>query len=161
MWRYPKPINDRISNSPGFSTRSQSLYPQPPPTPHTPTPPPYLPLFLYLHLLPLSLPPFPYSLPYTFLLSPIPSFFPLPSSLRQLHIPFLLFPLWLFSAAVFPVSGAAPWMGWLMRANPMYYGVSLMRSAFNGGEMEPSVWVGWSIPLLADRKSTRLNSSHW
>ena len=41
----------------------------------------------------------------------------------------VLFPLWLLSGALFPASGAAPWLAWLIRLNPLSYGVSAFRHA--------------------------------
>ena len=41
----------------------------------------------------------------------------------------LLIPMWLLSGALFPVSGASPWVGWMMSANPLTYGVLLLRRA--------------------------------
>ena len=39
-----------------------------------------------------------------------------------------LVPMWLLSGALFPASGAAVWMQWLMWINPLTYGVSAVRS---------------------------------
>jgi ABC-2 type transport system permease protein len=41
----------------------------------------------------------------------------------------LLIPLWILSGAMFPVEGAARWIGWLMRLNPMTWCVSGIRRA--------------------------------
>lgn len=38
-----------------------------------------------------------------------------------------LIPLWLLSGALFPVSGAAGWLGALMKINPLTYGVAALR----------------------------------
>ena len=38
-----------------------------------------------------------------------------------------LIPLWLLSGAVFPASGAPAWLGWVMRLNPLSYGVAAIR----------------------------------
>ncbi len=40
---------------------------------------------------------------------------------------FLLIPLWLLSGALFPPSGASTWMQWLIRLNPLTYGVAVVR----------------------------------
>jgi ABC-2 type transport system permease protein len=45
----------------------------------------------------------------------------------------LLIPLWILSGAMFPMSGAARWIGALMRMNPMAYGVQGIRRALAGG----------------------------
>jgi ABC-2 type transport system permease protein len=38
-----------------------------------------------------------------------------------------LIPLWLLSGSLFPVSSASPWMGFLMRINPLTYGTEALR----------------------------------
>ncbi len=40
-----------------------------------------------------------------------------------------LIPLWLLSGALFPLSGATGWMRFIMRANPLTYGVDALRTA--------------------------------
>ena len=39
-------------------------------------------------------------------------------------------PLWLLSGALFPVEGAAEWLGWVMRFNPVTYAMEVLRMAF-------------------------------
>jgi len=41
----------------------------------------------------------------------------------------VLIPMWLLSGAVFPAAGAAPWVQWIMRLNPLTYAVSALRRA--------------------------------
>ena len=41
----------------------------------------------------------------------------------------VLMPMWMLSGALFPIAGAAGWMGWVMRFNPLTYGVASVRSA--------------------------------
>jgi ABC-2 type transport system permease protein len=41
----------------------------------------------------------------------------------------VLVPLWLLSGALFPIDGAAPWIGTIIRLNPLYYGMSAFRQA--------------------------------
>jgi ABC-2 type transport system permease protein len=43
----------------------------------------------------------------------------------------VLFPMWLLSGALFPVSGAAGWLAWIMRANPLTYGLDALRAAMH------------------------------
>jgi ABC-2 type transport system permease protein len=38
-----------------------------------------------------------------------------------------LIPLWLLSGAVFPSEGAPVWLGWVMKVNPLTYGVTALR----------------------------------
>lgn len=42
----------------------------------------------------------------------------------------LLIPMWLLSGALFPASGAAGWMRWVMKINPLSYGLSTLQSHF-------------------------------
>jgi ABC-2 type transport system permease protein len=72
----------------------------------------------------------------------------------------LLFPMWMLSGAFFPESGAAPWLRWVMRANPLTYGLTALRgvmgsglpgqdvalslavlTAFSAGAMALAVWI--------------------
>jgi ABC-2 type transport system permease protein len=39
----------------------------------------------------------------------------------------VLMPMWLLSGAFFPLTGGPAWLGWIMRANPLTYGVALFR----------------------------------
>ncbi len=41
-----------------------------------------------------------------------------------------LIPMWLLSGALFPISGAAPWVGGMMRLNPLHYALDTLQSAF-------------------------------
>lgn len=45
----------------------------------------------------------------------------------------VLIPMWLLSGAFFPAAGGPAWLGWLMRANPLSYGVAALRHAFDPG----------------------------
>jgi ABC-2 type transport system permease protein len=44
----------------------------------------------------------------------------------------VLIPMWLLSGALFPASGAAPWIQMVMRLNPLTYAVSALRHALLG-----------------------------
>ena len=44
----------------------------------------------------------------------------------------VLIPMWLLSGALFPASGAAPWVQAVMRLNPLTYAVSALRRALHG-----------------------------
>jgi ABC-2 type transport system permease protein len=39
----------------------------------------------------------------------------------------ILMPIWLLSGAFFPAAGAATWLGWIMRLNPLTYGMAALR----------------------------------
>lgn len=47
----------------------------------------------------------------------------------------VLMPMWLLSGAVFPAEGAAVWLGWIMRVNPLSYGVACVRAGLYGEPM--------------------------
>ena len=57
----------------------------------------------------------------------------------------ILMPLWLLSGAVFPAVGAAGWLGWVMRLNPLTYGMGLLRRSIYLGNPEAA---GSLPPLL-------------
>jgi len=40
-----------------------------------------------------------------------------------------LIPLWLLSGALFPVNGASGWIRWVMRLNPLTYGLDVLRTS--------------------------------
>jgi ABC-2 type transport system permease protein len=50
-------------------------------------------------------------------------------SVQGFHVVFniVLLPLWLLSGALFPASGASVWMQWVMRVNPLTYGLAALR----------------------------------
>ena len=39
-------------------------------------------------------------------------------------------PMWLLSGALFPLDGSAPWLGWVMKVNPVTYAMTAIRIAF-------------------------------
>jgi ABC-2 type transport system permease protein len=61
----------------------------------------------------------------------------------------LLIPLWILSGAMFPMDGAAGWIRWMMRLNPMSYCVSGIRRALYGHTQlaitAPSRWLELSV----------------
>lgn len=48
----------------------------------------------------------------------------------------VLFPMWMLSGAFFPEAGAALWLKWIMRINPLTYGLSALRSVLEGPVLE-------------------------
>ena len=60
----------------------------------------------------------------------------------------LLMPMWLLSGAFFPAEGAPAWLGWLMRANPMTYGMAALRRALYLGAGEPAGLPSMGISLI-------------
>ncbi len=63
----------------------------------------------------------------------------------------LLMPLWLLSGAFFPLQGAPAWLGLVMRANPLTYGVAALRHALYpdglAGQDLPSPGVSLGVSL--------------
>lgn len=60
----------------------------------------------------------------------------------------VLFPLWLLSGALFPASGASPWLAWVIRVNPLYYGVSALRRAlFPAEALEDAELPGFALSV--------------
>jgi ABC-2 type transport system permease protein len=55
-----------------------------------------------------------------------------------------LIPMWLLSGAVFPSSGAPDWLGWIIRLNPLTYGLAAVRWSIYG----PAAAV-MSVPSFA------------
>jgi len=43
----------------------------------------------------------------------------------------VLMPMWMLSGSLFPVSGAAGWLAWVMRLNPLTYGVEAVRTSLH------------------------------
>ncbi len=59
-----------------------------------------------------------------------------------------LMPLWFLSGAVFPASGAPPWLRWAMTINPMSYGVAALHRGFFPGGDGPSLALCFGVNLL-------------
>ncbi len=60
----------------------------------------------------------------------------------------LLMPLWLLSGALFPPEGSVGWMRLIIHANPLYYGLELLRTALSPGRSGISLWFFGAITLL-------------
>ena len=72
----------------------------------------------------------------------------------------LLVPMWLLSGAFFPLTGAPRWLEWVMRVNPLTYGVAALRRALYAGPagleatlpdlgLSLTILVLWSGAILA------------
>ena len=60
-----------------------------------------------------------------------------------------LIPLWLLSGALFPVNGASKWMAFLMRLNPLTYGMDALRTAlFPATAAQSQFSVGTSLAIM-------------
>jgi len=64
----------------------------------------------------------------------------------------VLMPLWLLSGALFPASGAAPWLRLVMAINPLTYGVAILRRALDPGSTAavvglPGILPSWAVMI--------------
>lgn len=59
-----------------------------------------------------------------------------------------LIPLWLLSGALFPASGATEWVAYIMKANPLSYGLAALRQTLD--QQASGVWpsLGFSLLIL-------------
>jgi len=61
-----------------------------------------------------------------------------------------LIPLWLLSGALFPSSGASGWIRWVMRVNPLTYGLDALRTALFPATAAMNLFsVSTSLAILA------------
>jgi ABC-2 type transport system permease protein len=61
-----------------------------------------------------------------------------------------LIPLWLLSGALFPANGASGWIRWVMRLNPLTYGLDALRTAlFPATAGMNQFSIGTSLAILA------------
>ena len=59
-----------------------------------------------------------------------------------------LIPMWLLSGAAFPTSGSSGWIAWVMKINPLTYGVAAIRRALYAGHYGAG-WDGTSqLPTM-------------
>jgi ABC-2 type transport system permease protein len=62
----------------------------------------------------------------------------------------VLMPMWLLSGAVFPLTGSAGWMSWIMRLNPLTWGSEALRWSLAGGPGAEGAsglipaWAAWA-----------------
>lgn len=59
-----------------------------------------------------------------------------------------LLPLWLMSGAVFPATGAPKWLGWVMMANPLTYGVTAIRAGLYWNQPPPGVGLAMAVTIV-------------
>ncbi|MHC4958215.1 MAG: ABC transporter permease [Planctomycetota bacterium] len=59
-----------------------------------------------------------------------------------------LMPMWLLSGAFFPARGIDPWLAWLLRLNPLSYGVSALRGALGMEGFGASTGVSLAVTAL-------------
>lgn len=71
----------------------------------------------------------------------------------------LLFPLWMLSGAFFPESSAAPWLRWIMRINPLTYGLAALRGTLQ--DAQPGVDIGLNLAVLALFSGVALALAVW
>jgi ABC-2 type transport system permease protein len=58
-------------------------------------------------------------------------------------------PIWFLSGAVFPVAGVPSGLGWIMRANPLTYGMAALRRALYAGQSAAVSSLPGLVPALA------------
>ncbi len=61
----------------------------------------------------------------------------------------LLMPMWMLSGALFPVSGAHNWVGWVMRLNPLTYGLAALRRALYAAPPADAPSLGMCVAVMA------------
>jgi ABC-2 type transport system permease protein len=61
----------------------------------------------------------------------------------------ILMPIWFLSGAVFPVTGVPSGLGWIMRANPLTYGMAALRRALYAGQSAAVSSLPGLLPALA------------
>lgn len=61
----------------------------------------------------------------------------------------LLMPMWLLSGAFFPADGASPWLGWLMRINPLTWCTSAIRAPLIGEIDWPALEGATAFAVIA------------
>lgn len=73
-----------------------------------------------------------------------------------------LIPLWLLSGAVFPPSGSADWLAWLVRVNPLYYGLALIRRAlYLAGDAGTLPSIALSLPVTILYAAVMIGAAAW
>ena len=61
----------------------------------------------------------------------------------------VMMPMWLLSGALFPASGAHSWIGWVMRLNPLTYGMDALSLAFAKTPVEGGPSMVLSIGVMS------------
>ncbi len=61
----------------------------------------------------------------------------------------VLMPMWLLSGALFPASGAHSWIGWVMRINPLTYGMAALERALYAAPPPDTPALGFSVTVMA------------
>jgi len=72
----------------------------------------------------------------------------------------VLLPIWVLSGALFPVSGASPWIRAVMRANPLTYGDEALRSLLFPGSAA-GLPVSADIGILAGFSLVMFGAAFW
>ena len=71
-----------------------------------------------------------------------------------------LIPMWLLAGTLFPLSGTR-WLGALMRANPLTYGVAALRRALVGGPLPDLPGFGASVAVTAACAALAFGAAVW
>jgi ABC-2 type transport system permease protein len=59
-----------------------------------------------------------------------------------------LIPMWLLSGSLFPAAGAHSWMAWVMKLNPLTYGVTAIRYGLYWSQPEPHAVLAMTISVV-------------
>ncbi len=73
----------------------------------------------------------------------------------------VLMPMWLLSGAVFPAAGAHSWIGWVMRLNPMTYGMAALRRVLYSSPPPDAPSLAFSVAVMAGFGGLALLAGLW
>ncbi len=77
----------------------------------------------------------------------------------------ILLPMWVLSGAFFPATGLPGWIQWIMRLNPLTYGVAALRRCLYLGTpsaagavpgLAPALWISLAFGVLSFAAATRV-----
>jgi ABC-2 type transport system permease protein len=72
-----------------------------------------------------------------------------------------LVPMWMLSGALFPASGASGWVQWLMRLDPLTYGVSALRAVIYGQALPGEPGLLTSMTVITTFGALMLAAGAW
>ena len=73
----------------------------------------------------------------------------------------VLFPMWMLSGAFFPEASAALWLKWVMRVNPLTYGLAALRAVLEGAPAGGGAAAGLNLAVLAAFSLAALGLAVW
>lgn len=60
----------------------------------------------------------------------------------------LLIPIWLLSGAFFPSAGTPGWLAWIMKVNPLTYGLTAFRHSLYSNNLTTIGYTPWTFSIL-------------